>query len=62
MGQKRLMTVHALDALFLYGNDVRKLHYTDRSVVVRMVKLCIPIKFQKTILDPVLSTKYCISK
>jgi hypothetical protein len=38
------MTVHALDALFLYGNDVRKLHYTDRSVVVRMVKLCIPIK------------------
>ena len=43
------MTVHALDALFLYGNDVRKLHYTDRSVVVRMVKLCIPIKFQKTI-------------
>ncbi|CAG2235351.1 CMTR1 [Mytilus edulis] len=30
MGQKRLMTVHVLDALFLYGNDVRKLHFTDR--------------------------------
>ena len=35
MGQKRLMTVHALDALFLYGNDVRKLHYTDRIEKLR---------------------------
>lgn len=34
MGQKRLMTVHVLDALFLYGNDVRKLHFTDRLVIV----------------------------
>lgn len=34
-GQKRLMTVHAVDALFLYGNDVRKLHFTERIEKLR---------------------------
>lgn len=30
MGQKRLMTLHALDALYLYGKDVRSLHFNER--------------------------------
>ncbi|XP_021362611.1 cap-specific mRNA (nucleoside-2'-O-)-methyltransferase 1-like [Mizuhopecten yessoensis] len=30
MGQKRLMTLHALDAFFLYGKDVRYLHFNER--------------------------------
>lgn len=43
-GQKRLMTVHALDALFLYGTDVRKIHYTDRMEKLR--------RFVKSITKP----------
>jgi hypothetical protein len=31
-GQRKITTMHALDALFLYGKDVRKIHFIERSV------------------------------
>ncbi|KAL5008105.1 hypothetical protein ScPMuIL_013686 [Solemya velum] len=34
-GQKRLTTIHAVDALFLYSKDVRYLHYKERLEKLR---------------------------
>ncbi|KAJ8309113.1 hypothetical protein KUTeg_013987 [Tegillarca granosa] len=34
-GQKRLMTLHVLDAMFLYGKDVRGLHFNERMDKLR---------------------------
>lgn len=31
-GQRRVTTLHALDALFLYGKDVRNYAFSDRQV------------------------------
>ncbi|XP_060554064.1 cap-specific mRNA (nucleoside-2'-O-)-methyltransferase 1-like isoform X2 [Ruditapes philippinarum] len=34
-GQRKITTMHALDALFLYGKDVRKLHFIERIQKLR---------------------------
>ena len=32
MGQRKVTSFHALDALFLFGKDVRNLHFNERYV------------------------------
>ena len=32
-GQRRVMAVHVVDALFICGTDVRQLHYNERHVL-----------------------------
>lgn len=40
-GQRRMMTLHALDAMFLYGKDVRSLTFRDRIDKLRKFVQCI---------------------
>ncbi|WAR18798.1 CMTR1-like protein, partial [Mya arenaria] len=40
-GQRKVTTIHALDALFLFGRDVRNLHFNDRIQKLRRFVKCI---------------------
>ncbi|XP_062598389.1 cap-specific mRNA (nucleoside-2'-O-)-methyltransferase 1-like [Saccostrea cucullata] len=40
-GQRRMMTLHALDAMFMYGKDVRSLTFRDRIDKLRKFVQCI---------------------